>query len=161
MVENFVLDKAKGELRILGRRNAAIDVETLCQHLEGLVGAQVAEVIMNHHEVRLGKEDAARFREQKPQATIGEVVDELIHIDRVSGIGVTKVMLPEGSVGIIALEISNPIVRGTKGAAKALMFSYWCGALNSLLEKELDVKDVTYDEGNNVLRCQIGPRVTK
>ena len=161
MVEDLALDKAKGELRILGRRNAAIDVGALCEHLEGLVGAKVAEVIIDHHETRLGNEDAARIRTEEPQATITELVEELSHMDRVSGIGVTNVILPDGFAGDIALEISNPILKGTRGAEKALMLSYWCGVLSCLLGRKLDVKNVAYDEEKNALRCEIGVRVTK
>jgi len=160
LVDDFVLDRAKGELRILGRRNAVIDVEALCQHLDGLVGVQVAEVILDNHEVRLGREDAARLRKDKPQAGIRELVDELSHLDLVSGMGVTRAMLPEGLVGDVTLEVSNPILTATRGAAKALIFSYWRGALSFLLGKEKVVKDLTYDDGMNVLRCQIGLRVS-
>ena len=161
MVEDLVLENGKGELRILGRRYAAIDVGSLCKHLEGLVGEKVAEVIIDHHEIRLGDEDAASIRREKPEATIAELVEELSHMDRVSGIGVTNVILPNGSAGDIALEISNPILNGTKGAEKALILSYWCGALSCLLGRKLDVKNVVYDEEKNALRCEIGVRVPK
>src|SRR3989304_5928633 len=56
--KEIVWDKAKGELRILGKRHTALDAQALCDHLDSLVGPTVAEVIMDNHERRLGKEEA-------------------------------------------------------------------------------------------------------
>lgn len=76
-------DKAKGELRILGHRHLAIDADALCERLDSLCGPQIAEVIINNHEYRLGKEDAAKVRHERPQATIGEMVDLLAEAERI------------------------------------------------------------------------------
>ena len=63
--------------KILGRRHVAVDIEALCEHVDLLVGPQVAEVIMNHHLIRLGKEDAEFVRKQNPNATPAEIVERL------------------------------------------------------------------------------------
>ncbi len=55
MGEDIVLDRAKGELRIHGKRHTAIDAQALCDHLDSLVGPTVAEVIINNHPVPIGK----------------------------------------------------------------------------------------------------------
>ena len=49
MVEDIVWNRAKGELYILGKRHVAIDVESLCEHIDALTGRPVAEVIINNH----------------------------------------------------------------------------------------------------------------
>jgi hypothetical protein len=56
------------------------------------------------------------------------------------------------------VQISNPSVKGTVGAAKAFLFSWWCGALSVLLNRELEIEDVTCDEGENVMKCKIVSR---
>jgi len=156
-----VWDEAKGELRILGKRYAAIDVESLCQHLEALVGVQVAEVIIDNHETRLGRQDAARVRQEKPQATLSEIVSHIEKSDRLSGMGITTVTFPETSDKAITVEMSNPVVKATVGAAKSFMFSYWKGVLSVLLGKEFDMNNVIYDETKSLLKCQFTPRPTK
>jgi hypothetical protein len=122
---------------------------------------QVAEVIMNNLESRLGKEDGARLHEENPKAGVNELVQMLIESDLLSGVGVTRVTLPEDQASPITVEISNPSVKGTAGAAKAFLFSWWAGALTSVLGRELEVNNVIYGEGKNVMKCEIGPRATK
>lgn len=149
----------KGELLILGRRYIAIDAEALCNHLDSCVGKQVAEVIMNNHETRQGKEDVAKMRRENPQYTVPQILSRLIEEDRISGMGITRINLTSpGSIPVV-VETDNPAVNGIDGAAKALVFSYWVGALGALLERELEVTDVIYDQRANQLRGRLVPRL--
>jgi len=158
MTDAPVWDKEKGELRILGRRQIAMTPQTLCNHLDSLVGVKVAEVIMNNLEYRSGKDETEIFRKEKPQATLNEMIDLLIQYDSLTGVGITKVTLPKNDHDRIMVQISNPSVKGTVGAAKAFLFSWWCGALSVLLNRELEIEDVTYDEEKNVMKCKIVSR---
>jgi hypothetical protein len=156
--EEAVWDTEKAELRILGKRHTAIDVQTLCHHLDTLVGLQVAEVIIHNLEFRLGKLNAAELKAEKPQATLHELVEHLAKTDRLSGLGVSKVTLPEPPQNSVEIEIANPSVKGNAGAAKAFAFAWWAGALTALLDKEMETKNVFYSEEKNVMRCRILPR---
>jgi hypothetical protein len=156
--EDFVWDKAKGELRMLGQRHAAVDIQGLCEHLDLIVGPMVAEVVMNQHEFRQGKEDAASIRQEKPKAAIQELLDSFANAETLSGVGVVKVTIPEASPGPIDVEISNPCVKRTTGAAKSFLFSYWCGLFTQLLGKEFKIGQVAYDENKNLMKCRIIPR---
>jgi hypothetical protein len=158
LTDDMVLDRAKAELRLLGRRQAAVDLEALCDHLDSLVGPVVGEVIMNNLESRLGNEDAARLRERFPNASVDELVGKLAEADLVSGMGITKVALNKAQDVPVTVEIWNPIVKANKGAAKSFLFSWWCGALTSLLGEEMEVRDVHYDEERNVIMCEIARR---
>ena len=158
MSEDVVWDKAKGELRILGQRHAALDIQGFCAHLDLIVGAMIAEVVINQHEFRQGKEDAASIRQRKPEAAIQELVDLFANAEALSGVGVVKVTIPETSLGPIDVEISNPCVNRTTGAAKSFLFSYWCGLFTQLLGKEFKIGQVAYDENKNLIKCQIIPR---
>ena len=157
----MVLDKTKAEFRLLGQRQALVDVKSLCDHLDSLVGPVVSEVRMNNLETRLGKEDATRLRKTNPKATVNELVAKLEEADLITGMGITKVTLPKQPEAQIKLEIWNPIVRGNSGAAKSFLFSWWSGALTSVLGRELDIKTVDYDEKANVLRCELGTRAVQ
>lgn len=154
----MVLDRTKAEFRLFGQRHAAVNAQALCNHLDSLVGPVVGEVIMNNLESRLGKEDAAKLLEANPKATIDELVKKLVEADLITGMGITKTTLPKDPHTPIRVEIWNPIVRGNKGAAKSFLFSYWCGALTSILRRELEVKSVDYDEKAKVMKCEILPR---
>jgi hypothetical protein len=156
--EDVVWDKAKGELRILGQRHAAVDIQGLCEHLDLIVGPKVAEVVMNQHEFRRGKDDAASIRQEKPEAAIQELLDSFANAETLSGVGVVKVTIPEASPGPIDVGISNPCVKRTTGAAKSFLFSYWCGLFTQLLGKEFKIDYVTYDENKNLMKCRIMPR---
>lgn len=158
MSVDVVWDKAKGELRILGQRRAAVDIQGLCEHLDLIVGAKVAEVVMNQHEFRQGKDDAASIRQEKPEAAIQELLDSFANAETLSGVGVVKVTIPEASPGPIDVEISNPCVKRTTGAAKSFLFSYWCGLFTQLLGKEFKIDYVTYDKNKNLMKCRIIPR---
>jgi hypothetical protein len=156
--EDVVWDKAKGELRILGQRHVAIDIQGFCEHLDLIVGPMVAEVVMNQHEFRQGKDDAASIRQEKPEAAIQELLDSFANAEALSGVGVVKVTIPEASPGPIDVEISNPCVKRTTGAAKSFLFSYWCGLFTQLLGKEFKIDQVAYDENKNLMKCRIIPR---
>ena len=161
MNEDPLWDSAKGELRILGRRYVALDVESLCRHLDSLVGPSVAEVIMRNHELRLGKEDAEEFRREKPNASIDDIIETIKATDRMSGVGITKITLLDTSGERVSVEVSNPCVMETTGAAKSLLFGYWCGVLSFLFGKEFDAEDVSYNEKENILSGKIVVRRTK
>jgi hypothetical protein len=88
-------DEAKGELRIDGRRYAAIQVQEMCQHLDSLLGLRLAETAMNNHERRLGAEDAERIRELNPGPKIEDVIGVLIEDDKNAGFGLPKVTITE------------------------------------------------------------------
>jgi len=89
------------------------------------------------------------------------MIDLLVKYDSVSGIGVTKVTLPKDDQDRIIVQISNPSVKGTAGAAKAFLFSWWCGALTTLLNRNLEIEDVTYDDEENIMRCKIVSRLSE
>lgn len=161
MTDESVLDKTKAEFKLFGRRQALVDVQSLCDHLDSLVGPVVGEVIMNNLESRLGKEDGTRLREANPRATVDELVAKLEETDLITGMGITKATVPKDPEAQITLEVWNPIVTGSSGAAKSFLFSWWCGALTSILGRELDIKTVDYDEKANLLRCEIGTRATE
>jgi len=153
-----VSDVERGELRVSGARLTAINAQALCDHLDSLVGAKVAEVIMHNLEFRLGKLDATRLRTEEPKATVHELVEHLARDDRLSGFGITKVTFPENAEDLAEIEISNPSVKGPAGAAKAFAFSWWAGILTALLGKEMDVEKFIYDRERNMIGCEIVPR---
>lgn len=160
-MEGPVWDREKGELRILGRRNTAIEAQALCDHLDSLVGVQVGEVIMNNLESRLGKQDGNLLRKEKPELTIDELIKLCEKWDRMAGVGATKATIPQNPTNPILLEISNPSVKGNQGAAKAFLFSWWAGMLTSLLGKNFEYKNVVYDQEKNIMKCEIVPRQTE
>jgi hypothetical protein len=154
----LVSDIEKGELRISGVRLTAINAQALCDYLDTLVGARVAEVIMHNLEFRLGKLDAAKLRAEQPKATLRELIERLARDDRLSGFGITKVALSENAKNPIEIEIENPSVRGSVGAAKAFAFSWWAGIFTAFLGKEMDVENFNYNKERNLIECQIVPR---
>jgi len=154
----LVLDRTRAELHFFGRRQAVIDPQSLCSHLDSLVGAVVGEVIMNNLETRIGREDGIWVRKTNPTATVRELVDILVDGDLQTGMGMTKVMLSDDPKAPIRIEVWNPAVKGDKGAAKSFLFSWWCGALSVILGRELEVKEAHHDEKANVMKCEITPR---
>jgi len=154
----LISDAEKGELRVFGARVTAIDAQALCNRLDSLVGVQVAEVIMHNLEYRDGKLDAAKVKAEKPQASLGELIEDLARGFRLSGLGVPKVTLPENAKGAIEIEIANPCVTGSKGAAKSFAFSWWAGVLTTLSGQEMDVKDYIFYEDRNMTICRIVAR---
>ncbi len=147
-----------GELRILGTRLTAVDAQSLCNHLDALVGVKVGEVIMHNLEFRLGKLDASKLKTARRGASTKDLIAQMITVDRLTGVGLTTVTLPEDPSGSINVEVANPSVKGIDGSAKSFMFSYWAGALTALLEKEFDVKNVVYNEEQNLMKSLITPR---
>jgi hypothetical protein len=133
-------------------------MQRFCERLDIIVGPMVAEVVMNQHEFRQGKEDAASIRQEKPEAAIQELLDSFAGAEALSGVGVVKVTIHEASLGPIDVEISNPCVKRTTGAAKSFLFSYWCGLFTQLLGKEFKIDQVAYDENKNLMKCRIIPR---
>jgi len=156
--DELVWDKAKGELRVLGRRQMTITPQDLCSYLDSLVGVQVAEVIINNLEFRGGKQEAETFRKERPGSSPNDIINVLIRYDSLTGVGVTKVVIPDQPDKPIRLEIENPCVKGTIGAAKAFLFSWWSGALSALLGKDYEAKNVTFDQAANTMKCDILPR---
>ena len=154
----LISDAGKGELRVFGTRVTAIDAQALCNHLDSLVGAKVAEVIMHNLEYRDGKLDAAKVRAEKPQASLGELIEDLARGARLSGLGVPKVTLPENAKEPIEVQIVNPCVTGSSGAAKSFAFSWWAGVLTTLFGREMDVQGYVYYEDRNMTTCRIVAR---
>jgi len=149
----LTFDEKNGEIRILGRRLAAIDIADLCRHMDTLVGVRVGETIMSSHLRQSGQEDVAKVRELHPQATPREILDVLIDGDLVQGIGVTKIDFTENMPRSVAFAILNPIVHATEGSALSFVLSYWEGALGSVFNMSFQGRDVSYDSKINVLHC--------
>ena len=158
MSDDVVWDRAEGELRILGQRHTAVDMQGFCEHVDLIVGPKIAEVVVNQHELRQGKEDAASARQKNPKATVRELVDFFANAATLLGVGVIRAVIHNGSSGPIDLEISNPCVKQTTGSAISFLFSYWCGVFSVLLGKEFKIDDVTHDDKGNLMKCRIVSR---
>ena len=150
-------NREKGELTILGRRHTAFDVQPFCNYMDELVGAKVAEVMMKNLQSRLGKEDGAWLKKDHPNANLSELINLASEWDRLAGYGATEASLIE--IDSVSLTVSNPAIKGTKGAAKAFLFAWWAGMISSLIGKDYDYSNVTYDETANTMKCKIAPRV--
>lgn len=146
-------DEAKGELRIEGKRYAAIQVNEMCQHLDSLVGPSLAETIMNNHQRRQGVENAERIRELNPKARIEAMIRVLTEDDRIAGFGIPKVTITDGRERLAEFEDYNPVITATEGAGKVFIVSYWAGALSVLLGQEVDGTNIVYDSAKNTLNC--------
>jgi len=155
------LDETKGELKLQGRRYMLMSMDALCVHLDSLVGSKVAEVIIKKLEFEEGSEEAKRFYTVHPGIEIKEFIDHMIRYDSLTGVGITSVKLSNNSEPSAIIQISNPFIKMTEGSSKALLFSWWCGALSSALNRELDVESIDYDATNDTLTCKLGCRVTK
>jgi len=116
---------------------------------------------MNNLEFRLGTEDAERLRQALPGATIEELVGKLEEVDLISGMGITKTKISNDQGVPITVEIWNPVARGNKGAAKSFLFSWWCGALTTILDREMEMRNVEYDEKANLMKCEIFRRLVR
>lgn len=156
--DELIWDKENGEIRILGRRQMAINPQDLCSYLDSLVGVPVSEVIINNLEFRGGKQETESFRKERPTLSVSDIIGLLIKYDSLTGVGITKLHLPEEQDRPIVLEISNPCVKGTVGAAKSFLLSWWCGALSTLLGKDFETRNVFYNEKSDSIRCEIVPR---
>ena len=159
--EHTTWDIEKGEIKVLGERHVAIDVQALCNFLNSLLGVQVAEVVMHSVEYRLGKAEAEKFMAKHPGATLNKLIERLVEADRLQGVGITKVSLSDNPEHSVFIEVVNPATRGAVGAAKSFIFSWWAGALSSQMGKELDVNGVAYDEQNNTARSKLIERRLK
>jgi len=146
-------NQEKGEIVISGRRHLAIDMASLCKHIDLLVGPRVAEVIFNQYWFRLGRQDAAEAKREKATSGFKEIIHDLAAQDQLSGLGVTKLKIPEDPNSPMELEISNPCVEASEGAGKAVLTSYWCGVLTFLLEREVTATHLSFDQ--NVARCRL------
>jgi hypothetical protein len=152
------LDEKRGEVRLLGLRQMIIDMDALCNHLDTLVGSQVAEVIIKNLELQEGKEEAKRFLRNHPGAKVQEFIELMKRYDALSGVGITSVKFSEHNEDPILIEISNPYIKRTSGSSKSLLFSWWCGVLSGIFHREFDLESITYDAGSDVLKCTITSR---
>ena len=159
--EGLVVNREKGELRIFGGRFTAVNAQMFCDLLDALVGTTVSAVQMHSVESRLGKEDVERIRRERPQATVQEIINLLIETDLVSGVGITKVTIPENQDEPIFIETSNPSVKGTVGAAKTFGLSWWAGAMSALFNRPFDLKDVVYDKDGNMTKGRLVHRLVE
>lgn len=153
--------ETKGELRLLGRRQMVMNMDSLCDHLDTLVGSQVAEVIITSLELREGKEEAELFRREHPHASVDDVLNFFIEYDSLTGVGITSVKRPEDTRASIVIQISNPYIKKTTGSSKSLLFSWWSGVLSSVLHRDLDFESISYDPIKDVLSCTMVPREIK
>ena len=151
-------DRKQGELRIHGRRYLAFDAQPFCEFLDSLIGERVAEVLIKNLQSRYGKEDGLRLRKENPNASLDELIRITTELDRMAGVGVTQASLVGPGSNSIALKISNPSVKGSKGAAKAFFFAWWAGVMSSYLGKDFDYANVVYDQETNTMNCEILPR---
>ena len=158
--ERLTLNEVKGEVSILEQRHAVVDIRALLNHLDALVGSQVAEVIARSLEMKLGKEDALRIHQVNPDANVAEIIERLIESDRYSGFGLTNVILTKDNPNQIHVETANPCLKGTAGAARVFHFAWWAGVLSGLLNREFEIGDVAYDEARNLVRCDLAPRLS-
>ena len=150
-------NRDKGELTILGRRHSAFDIQPFCNYMDQLVGEKVAEVMMKNLQLRLGKEDGAWLKKEHPKANLIELINLASEWDRLAGYGSTKASVND--YNSISLTVSNPAIKGTKGAAKAFLFAWWAGVIGSFIEKDCDYSNVAYDQTANTMECEVGPRV--
>jgi hypothetical protein len=150
------LDPEKGELRILNRRFALVDISAFCQRWDTLVGRKVAGVQMKSLEYHLGEEDAKAIMRNMPNATPEEIIGYLQETDRISGVGVTKVT--RTSEQLIRIEIYNPVVAATEGAAAFFASGWWCGAIDTVLKGRFDVRDTVHDEEKRLLGFNLAAR---
>ena len=115
---------------------------------------------MKNLQSRLGKEDGAWLRREHPQADLRELIKIASERDRMAGVGMTQATLSGPGPDLVALKICNPAVKGNKGAAKAFLFAWWAGVISSFLGRDFDYANVSYDESENTIECEIVPRRT-
>jgi hypothetical protein len=149
-------DPEKGEVQILDRRFAVVDIAAFCQRWDTLVGRKVAGVQMKNLEYHLGVDDAKAIMRNRPDATVEQLITYLQETDRISGVGVTKVTRTGDE--LFHIEIKNPVVAGTEGAAAFFASGWWCGAIDTVLKRRFDVGDPIYDREKNVLKFDLKAR---
>ena len=151
----FDFDETNGEIRIFGKRRVTVDVEGLCAYLDNLVGKQVAGTILTNYGRQSGRNRVTELRKMKTNPeppTIGEIVEELIAGEILAGYGVVKLIFREDEAVPVELEMRNSIIKAATGTVVRFVLSYWAGALGALLNKTMDVTNVTYDA--DILKCQ-------
>ena len=158
MSSGIELDEMKGELKLQGRRCMLMNMDALCNHLDTLVGSKVAEVIIKKLEFEEGKEEATRFYRDHPDTKIEQLINHMIRYDSLTGVGITSVRLSNNPDPKVVIQISNPYIKKTEGSSKSLLFSWWCGALSTALNRELDIDTITYDAANDTLTCNLSSR---
>jgi hypothetical protein len=133
-------------------------VQQFCDFTDVLVGAKVGEVMMKNLQARLGREDGAWLRKQNPQASLDELIRIASEWGLMAGFGATQATLGAPGPNSVTLSVSNPAVKGSKGAAKAFLFAWWAGMITSFLRKAFDYENVVYDEAANTMKCEVVPR---
>jgi hypothetical protein len=86
--------------------------------------------------------------------TFGEIVEILSEGEILAGYGVVKLTMREDQAVPVELEMRNPIVKTSTGTVVKFILSYWTGALGALLNKTLNVTNVTYDADEDTLKSQ-------
>ena len=159
-LDDWTPDDTKAEIRVRGRRYGLLDITALCQHLDACLGTRVGEVIMRNHRTQLGKETVNRIRQSHPGISIHDIVKMLTEEDQFTGIGTTKLGLPENPLQAGNLTVWDPIVVSTAGAAKAFISSYWAGVLSELSKLDFEPANIRYDEDEKLLTCRLSPKDT-
>jgi hypothetical protein len=149
-------DPEKGQVQILDKRFAVVDIAAFCQRWDDLVGRKVAGVQMKSLEHHLGVDDAEAIMRNTPDATAEQLITYLQETDRISGVGVTNVTRTGDE--LFHIEIQNPVVAGTEGAAAFFASGWWCGAMDTVMKRRFDVTDPTYDKEKNVLKFNLTAR---
>lgn len=153
---NLSLDRENGEVRILDQRFAVVDISEFCKWWDALVGRKVAGVQMKSLEYHLGQADARALMKKMPNATTEENTAHLEEADRISGVGVSKVT--RLSDELFHIEIQNPVVAATEGAAAFFASGWWCGAMDTVLKKRFDVSDIRHNEERRLLKFNLVAR---
>lgn len=141
----------------MGQRFAVVDVAEFCKRWDALVGRKVAEVQMKSLEYHLGEADANALMKKMPNATAEDNIAYLEEIDRVSGVGLSKVTRLGHE--LFQIEIQNPVVAATEGAAAFFASGWWCGAMDTVLKRRFDARDITYDEEKRLLKFNLVARL--
>jgi len=154
----FDFDDANAEILVYGKRCVTIDLEGLCKHLDNLVGERVANTIVGNHCRQVGMEHVRTLQEtlkgNPSPPTFGEIIEELIDGELLAGYGVVSLKMREDQAVPVELAMRNPIVKAPAGTAVRFVLSYWAGALGALLNKTMDVTNITYDADTDSLKCQ-------
>jgi arabinogalactan endo-1,4-beta-galactosidase len=116
---------------------------------------------MKYLEFNRGKQEASKVALEGQGSPIVDLVKEIIKINRLTGMGITELSLPNNSngTGTYIVEVQNPIVKKTEGAAGMFLISYWAGALSSLIGKQLEIKTINYDKSRDVMVGELATRI--
>jgi len=143
------------------QRLGAINIQALCDLLDNLYGPMVSATTMKYLEFNRGKQEASKVALERQSSSIVDLVKEIIKINRITGMGITEVSLPNNSngTGAYIVEVQNPIVKKAEGAAGVFLISYWAGALTSIIGKQLEVKTISYDESRDVIVGELATKI--